>query len=42
MLMDRNDEPQYGERVPYVIIRGDPGTRLVDRAVRPEEALNNR
>ncbi|EIN13737.1 hypothetical protein PUNSTDRAFT_117429 [Punctularia strigosozonata HHB-11173 SS5] len=42
MLKDRNDEPQYGERVPYVIVRGDPYARLVDRAVQPEEALYDR
>ncbi|KAF8846392.1 hypothetical protein BDN67DRAFT_940224 [Paxillus ammoniavirescens] len=41
MLEDENDEPQYGDRVPYVIVRGDPQTRLVDRAVTPEEFLAN-
>ncbi|KAJ3553039.1 hypothetical protein NM688_g3832 [Phlebia brevispora] len=41
MAEDPNDEPQYGDRIPYVIIRGSPGTRLVDRAVRPEEVLND-
>lgn len=35
-------EPQYGERVPYVIIRGEPGSRLVDRAVPPEELLRDK
>jgi len=40
MVLDPNDEPQYGERVPYVIIRGTD-SRLVDRAVAPEELLNN-
>ncbi|PCH36835.1 DNA/RNA polymerase [Wolfiporia cocos MD-104 SS10] len=42
MVQDPNDEPQYGERVPYVIARGSPDSRLVDRAVTPEEMLNNR
>ncbi|KAI0068183.1 hypothetical protein BV25DRAFT_1793280 [Artomyces pyxidatus] len=42
MLQDQNDEPQYGERVPYIIARGAPNTRLVDRAVAPEELLNDR
>ncbi|TFY79148.1 hypothetical protein EWM64_g4861 [Hericium alpestre] len=42
MTVDPNDEPQYGDRVPYVIIRGEPGTRLVDRAVAPEELLEDR
>ncbi|KAH9835559.1 uncharacterized protein C8Q71DRAFT_709525 [Rhodofomes roseus] len=42
MLADPNNEPQYGDRIPYVIVRGDPDSRLVDRAVSPEELLNNR
>ncbi|KAL0951176.1 hypothetical protein HGRIS_007907 [Hohenbuehelia grisea] len=39
MLMDPNDEPQYGERIPYVITRGEPGLRLIERAVPPFELL---
>lgn len=35
-------EPQYGERVPYVITRGEPGSRLVDRAAPPDELLKDR
>lgn len=42
MLEDPNDEPQYGDRIPYVIARGPPGTRLVDRAIGPEVLLNDR
>ena len=42
ILQDENDEPQYGDRVPYVIVRGDPHTRLVERAITPEEFLANR
>ncbi|KAG1864196.1 hypothetical protein DFJ58DRAFT_680547 [Suillus subalutaceus] len=42
MMEDENDEVQYGDRIPYVIIRGDPQTRLVDRAVSPEELLQNK
>lgn len=42
MVDDPNDEPQYGDRIPYVIARGDPGMRLVDRAVPPEIVLNSR
>lgn len=42
ILQDENDEPQYGDRVPYVIVRGDPHTRLVERATTPEEFLANR
>ncbi|KAI9063064.1 hypothetical protein FKP32DRAFT_1593035 [Trametes sanguinea] len=41
MLEDPNDEPQYGERIPYVIIRGEPGSRLVDRAVEPHELFRD-
>ncbi|KAG2366540.1 hypothetical protein BDR07DRAFT_1395782 [Suillus spraguei] len=42
MMEDENDEVQYGDRIPYVIIRGDPQMRLVDRAVSPEELLQNK
>ncbi len=42
MLEDPNDEPQYGERIPYVVIRGEPGARLVDRAVSPHELFQDR
>ncbi|RPD62939.1 hypothetical protein L227DRAFT_584639 [Lentinus tigrinus ALCF2SS1-6] len=41
MLQDPNDEPQYGERIPYVIVRGEPGSRLVDRAVSPHELFKD-
>ncbi|KIP11956.1 hypothetical protein PHLGIDRAFT_510248 [Phlebiopsis gigantea 11061_1 CR5-6] len=41
MVDDPNDEPQYGDRIPYVISRGGPGMRLVDRAVPPEIVLNS-
>ncbi|CAE7105599.1 unnamed protein product, partial [Rhizoctonia solani] len=40
--LDPMSEPQYGERIPYLIIRGEPGSRLVDRAVPPEELLRDR
>jgi len=39
MTEDAGYEPQYGERVPYVIIRGDRSSRLVDRAVAPEQLI---
>jgi DNA polymerase elongation subunit (family B) len=42
MMMDENYEPQYGERVPYVITRGEPNSRLVDRAVAAHELLENK
>ncbi|KAG5951386.1 hypothetical protein E4U53_003223 [Claviceps sorghi] len=41
MLRDARAEPQYGERVPYVVITGAPGARLVDRSVAPEDLLAN-
>jgi DNA polymerase zeta len=41
MLADPRTEPQYGERVPYVVITGAPGARLIDRCVSPETLLQN-
>ncbi|KAI0385004.1 hypothetical protein F5Y04DRAFT_203542 [Hypomontagnella monticulosa] len=41
MLEDSRAEPQYGERVPYVVVSGAPGARLIDRCVAPEELLIN-
>ena len=41
MLQDPRSEPQYGERVPYVVITGAPGSRLVDRCVAPEFLLHD-
>ena len=41
MLEDPRAEPQYGERVPYVVITGAPGARLIDRCVTPEVLLQN-
>ena len=35
--VDPNDEPQYGDRIPYVITVGEPNTRLADKAVPPED-----
>ncbi|KAK0633703.1 hypothetical protein B0T14DRAFT_561268 [Immersiella caudata] len=40
MLEDARAEPQYGERVPYVVISGAPGARLIDRCIAPEELLH--
>ena len=39
MVEDPRAEPQYGERVPYVVIAGAPGARLIDRCVAPEVLL---
>ncbi|KAK9370899.1 hypothetical protein V1509DRAFT_656586 [Lipomyces kononenkoae] len=41
MQEDPRAEPQYGERVPYVVIAGALGSRLVDRCVSPETLLTN-
>ncbi|KAI0275058.1 hypothetical protein BC834DRAFT_965498 [Gloeopeniophorella convolvens] len=39
-LEDANNEIQYGDRMPYVIARGAPQDRLVDRAAPPEELFD--
>ncbi|KAK4609938.1 DNA polymerase zeta catalytic subunit [Fulvia fulva] len=41
MLKDPRTEPQYGERVPYVVIAGAPGARLWERCVEPERLIND-
>ncbi|EME39004.1 hypothetical protein DOTSEDRAFT_75635 [Dothistroma septosporum NZE10] len=41
MLRDPRAEPQYGERVPYVVIAGAPGARLWERCVEPERLIND-
>lgn len=41
MLEDHRLEPQYGERVPYVVVTGAPGARLIDRCVAPELLLED-
>lgn len=41
MLEDPRAEPQNGERVPYVVITGAPGARLIDRCVAPDVLLHN-
>ena len=41
MLEDPRAEPQYGERVPYVVISGAPGARLIDRCVAPDALLHD-
>lgn len=40
MRRDQRAEPQYGERVPYVVVAGAPGERLADRCVAPETMLH--
>jgi len=41
MLEDPRTEPQYGERVPYVVVTGAPGARLIDRCLAPEQLLKD-
>lgn len=41
MQDDRRLEPQYGERVPYIVVAGAPGARLIDRCVDPDVLLND-
>lgn len=42
MNVDARAEPQYGERVPYVVIYRGPNARLKDKVVRPETLLGDR
>ncbi|KAG0078495.1 DNA polymerase zeta, partial [Podila epicladia] len=42
MELDPRAQPQYGERVPYVVVYGDPGARLTDQVVEPKELLKNK
>jgi len=42
MIHDPNSEPQFGERVPYVITRGPPHSKLAERAMDPLELLKDR
>lgn len=42
MELDPRAEPQYGERVPYVVVYSDPGARLTDQVVEPKELLLNK
>ncbi|CAH7675446.1 hypothetical protein PPACK8108_LOCUS10462 [Phakopsora pachyrhizi] len=42
MEVDPRSEPAYGERVPFVIVKGAPQSRMRDRAVPPEMLLQNR
>lgn len=42
MMADPRAEPRYKERVPYVVVHGTPGARLVDLVVAPEVAASSR
>jgi DNA polymerase zeta len=41
MLRDPRAEPQYGERIPYIVMAGAPGARLWERCVEPERLLHD-
>lgn len=41
MAVDMRFEPQYRERIPYVVVAGPPKSRLIDRCVSPETLLKN-
>ncbi|XP_058193390.1 DNA polymerase zeta catalytic subunit isoform X2 [Rhododendron vialii] len=39
MRTDPRAEPRYGERISYVVVHGEPGSRLVDMVVDPLDLL---
>ncbi|XP_052192570.1 DNA polymerase zeta catalytic subunit isoform X3 [Diospyros lotus] len=39
MRVDPRAEPRYAERIPYVVVHGEPGSRLVDMVVDPLDLL---
>ncbi|PPQ64420.1 hypothetical protein CVT26_002127 [Gymnopilus dilepis] len=41
MVNDPNDEPQYGDRIPYVIVQSSDSGRLVDRVMDPLEFMED-
>lgn len=41
MAKDEGAEPQYRERVPFLIAAGPPGSTLSERTVSPQEAVTN-
>lgn len=40
MRVDPRAEPRYAERVPYVVVHGEPGARLADVVVDPLDVLS--
>ncbi|XP_021851160.2 DNA polymerase zeta catalytic subunit isoform X3 [Spinacia oleracea] len=40
MRVDPRAEPRYAERVSYVVVHGEPGARLFDMVVDPQELLS--
>lgn len=41
MARDRRDEPQYGERVPYLVRYLSKDARLVDCVISPEDFMRD-
>jgi DNA polymerase zeta len=41
MKLDPRAEPEYGYRVPFLLIQAEPGMKQVDRALAPEEFLTD-
>lgn len=41
MASDPRAEPRYGERVPYVVVHGEPGARLADMVVPPRALVES-
>ena len=41
MATDPRAEPRYGERVPYVVVYGEPGARLADMVVPPRALVES-
>ncbi|GAA5923255.1 DNA-directed DNA polymerase [Sporobolomyces koalae] len=39
MAKDHRAEPEYGERVPYLLCQAEPGTKQIDRSISPGEFL---
>eukprot|EP00798_Chlamydomonas_sp_ICE-L_P022552 gene22552-29677_t len=40
-LADPRAEPLYGERVPYLVVYGEPGARLIDQCVPPKSLIES-
>ena len=41
MVKDHRAEPEYGERVPYILFSAQEGTKQINRSVSPGEFLAN-
>ncbi|GAA5949875.1 hypothetical protein JCM3765_007720 [Sporobolomyces pararoseus] len=41
MKRDHRAEPEYGERVPYILFQASEGTKQIDRSISPQEFLAN-